>query len=247
MPNLRSKTWTATTPAQTVDANFWESHLIDDESYEALQDLIEGGGGGGLPDDLYLIDIKYENASATIDHTYQDILTAYNAGKNIIAFLNGKVGTCHLSGTTFYFESCNYTASYYTDGAVLYSDGSLTYSSTQTRYASTIGVINVDSVITNNVQTSLANLYDIAKRTVKDITLSASNWANGTYTISDTDITATNVITITYPVTTSDGNYSILQAAAIRATGQAAGSLTLKATGTVPTTDITITLVIQGA
>ena len=156
MPNLRDKTWTATTPAQTVDANFWENHLIDDESYDALQDLIEDG-------------------------------------------------------------------------------------------ASAIGVINVDNVITNNVQTSLANVYNIAKRTEKNITLSVSNWANGTYTISDTDITASNIVSLTYPVTITDGDYSILQAAAIRATGQAAGSLTLKATGTVPTTDITITLVIQGA
>lgn len=47
MPNLRGKTWTETTPAKTEDANFWESHLIDDESYEGLQDLLEGGAGGG--------------------------------------------------------------------------------------------------------------------------------------------------------------------------------------------------------
>lgn len=46
MPNLREKTWTPTTPAKTEDANFWEDHLIDDESYEGLQNLLEGGGAG---------------------------------------------------------------------------------------------------------------------------------------------------------------------------------------------------------
>ena len=46
MPNLRGKTWTPTTPAKTEDANFWEDHLIDDESYEGLQNLLEGGGAG---------------------------------------------------------------------------------------------------------------------------------------------------------------------------------------------------------
>lgn len=47
MPNLREKTWTPTTPAQTADAQFWEDHLIDDASYEGLQEILEGGGGGG--------------------------------------------------------------------------------------------------------------------------------------------------------------------------------------------------------
>lgn len=46
MPNLRGKTWTPTTPAKTEDANYWEDHLIDDESYEGLQNLLEGGGAG---------------------------------------------------------------------------------------------------------------------------------------------------------------------------------------------------------
>ena len=30
MPNLRSKTWTSTTPANTEDAQYWEDHLISD-------------------------------------------------------------------------------------------------------------------------------------------------------------------------------------------------------------------------
>lgn len=47
MPNIRSKIWTTTTPAQVTDAQYWEDHLIDDASYQGLQDLLEGGGTGG--------------------------------------------------------------------------------------------------------------------------------------------------------------------------------------------------------
>ena len=32
MPNLRSKTWTTTTPANVEDAQYWEDHLISDEA-----------------------------------------------------------------------------------------------------------------------------------------------------------------------------------------------------------------------
>ncbi|MFV0550523.1 MAG: collagen-like protein, partial [Anaerorhabdus sp.] len=47
MPNLRKKIWTPTTPAKTEDAQFFEDHLIDDESYEELRKIIDQGGGGG--------------------------------------------------------------------------------------------------------------------------------------------------------------------------------------------------------
>ena len=32
MPNLRTKTWTTTTPANVADAQYWEDHLISDEA-----------------------------------------------------------------------------------------------------------------------------------------------------------------------------------------------------------------------
>ena len=36
---LRKKIWTPTTPAKTEDAQFFEDHLIDDESYEELRKI----------------------------------------------------------------------------------------------------------------------------------------------------------------------------------------------------------------
>lgn len=46
MPNLRTKTWTETTPAKKEDAQFWEDHLISDEDYQKINDVILNGGAG---------------------------------------------------------------------------------------------------------------------------------------------------------------------------------------------------------
>lgn len=80
----------------------------------------------------------------------------------------------------------------------------------------------------------------------KDVTLASASWSSGTYTISDADIGASSTVFLTYPTTTSDADYEILQSALIRATAQAAGSITLKATGDVPASDVVITMIIWG-
>lgn len=80
----------------------------------------------------------------------------------------------------------------------------------------------------------------------KNVTLATASWVDGVYTISDTDIGADSTVFLTYPASTSDADYEILQSAGIRATAQAAGSITLKATGDVPATDVVITMIIWG-
>lgn len=80
----------------------------------------------------------------------------------------------------------------------------------------------------------------------KSVTLASASWSSDTYTIYDADIGASSTVFLTYPATTSDADYEILQSAGIRATAQAAGSITLKATGDVPASDVTITLIIWG-
>lgn len=72
MPNIRNKTWTPTTPAQTADAQFWEDHLIDDESYDGLQELLEGGGSGG-------------------GHTIQNAAGTAMPQRSILQFVNASV------------------------------------------------------------------------------------------------------------------------------------------------------------
>lgn len=73
-------------------------------------------------------------------------------------------------------------------------------------------------------------------------TVAASSWTNGEATIASSNITASNVILLGYPATTSDTDYEIIRAADIRVTAQAQSSITIKAQGTVPTSDITLQL-----
>lgn len=80
----------------------------------------------------------------------------------------------------------------------------------------------------------------------KNVTLASASWSSGSYTISDADIGANSMVILTYPVSTSDADYEILQSAGIRATAQEAGSITLKATGDVPASDVVITMIIWG-
>lgn len=46
MPNLRSKTWTETTPAKVEDAQFWENHLYSDSDAQFVNQLKTTGGAG---------------------------------------------------------------------------------------------------------------------------------------------------------------------------------------------------------
>lgn len=45
MPNLRSKTWTTTTPANVEDAQYWEDHLISDADAAKIGTVILPAGG----------------------------------------------------------------------------------------------------------------------------------------------------------------------------------------------------------
>lgn len=82
--------------------------------------------------------------------------------------------------------------------------------------------------------------------TVKSFTLSASSWSSGSYTISDSLITASSNQEVLPAVGITAAQYNALSKAQIVDGGQAAGSLTLKALGTVPTIDIPIRVVFRG-
>lgn len=82
--------------------------------------------------------------------------------------------------------------------------------------------------------------------TVKSFTLSASSWSSGSYTISDSLITASSNQEILSATTITAAQYNALSKAQIIDGGQSAGKLTLKALGTVPTIDIPIRVVFRG-
>lgn len=93
-------------------------------------------------------------------------------------------------------------------------------------------------------------IYDVddiySGNVVKNVVLSASKWASDVYTITDPDITGTNIVFLTYPSSISDEMYSAIQSANIRVTNQANGSITLQALGGAPSINLTVTLIIQG-
>ena len=76
------------------------------------------------------------------------------------------------------------------------------------------------------------------------ITITASQWSNGTYKFSNSAITASSVILLDVPVGTTSDNLTAVSDAKIVASAQAVGSVTLQAMGTVPTADIKLTLVV---
>lgn len=82
--------------------------------------------------------------------------------------------------------------------------------------------------------------------TVKNITLSASSWSSGAYTISDSLITASSNQEVLPATTITADQYNALNKAQIIDGGQSAGKLTLKALGTVPTIDIPIRVIFRG-
>lgn len=88
--------------------------------------------------------------------------------------------------------------------------------------------------------------YHPQSSTTKSFTLSASSWSSGSYTISDALITATSNQEIIQALNITADQMKALQKANIIDSGQSAGSLTLKALGTVPTIDIPIRVIFRG-
>lgn len=81
---------------------------------------------------------------------------------------------------------------------------------------------------------------------IKSYTLSASSWNDGSYTISDSLITATSNQEVMPAVGITLDQLKALQTAMLVDGGQSAGSLTLKAMGTAPTINIPIRIIFRG-
>lgn len=82
--------------------------------------------------------------------------------------------------------------------------------------------------------------------TSKNITLAASGWSSGTYTINDSLITATSNQEIIPAQSITADQYKALVKASLVATGQSVGAITIKAFGTTPTINIPVTIIFRG-
>ena len=106
------------------------------------------------------------------------------------------------------------------------------------------GQLSTDAA--GNLQTQINTLKNTISTTTKSITLSASGWSSGTYTISDGLITATSNQEIIPSPSISADQYKALVKASLVATGQSAGSITIKAFGATPTINIPVTVIFRG-
>ena len=92
-----------------------------------------------------------------------------------------------------------------------------------------------ETAITNSIPSTTVN-----------ITLYAETWNAGMYTITNDLITSTSNQEIVTALGITAEQYNALSAAMIVDGGQSAGSLTLKALGTVPTIDVPIRIIYRG-
>lgn len=110
----------------------------------------------------------------------------------------------------------------------------------------------IKETVGTNTSGIAANKEAIASNTAKlvttskNITLAASSWSSGTYTISDSLITATSNQEIIPAASISADQYKALVKASLVATGQTAGSITIKAFGTTPSISIPVTIIFRG-
>lgn len=96
----------------------------------------------------------------------------------------------------------------------------------------------------NNALASKSN-----KSTAINVTLSASSWSGSaapySYTISNSNITASNMIEFVFPSGTAQSVVDMWGEAAIGRYSQSAGSIVLYANGTKPTAAMTVTMIIR--
>lgn len=106
---------------------------------------------------------------------------------------------------------------------------------------------NTSLLSTHTTQiSSLANQITQLQDNIVTVILDSATWVNNEYIISNTLIKLDNIITMTYPTNTTDADYQILVDANIRAVEQTTGALKIKALGDVPTSNVTIQLIIKG-
>lgn len=82
--------------------------------------------------------------------------------------------------------------------------------------------------------------------TIVETTLTASGWSNGSYELEVEGVTDTSNQEILPGLEITEEQLTALQGANIQDGGQAAGSVTLKAFGDVPTIDIPIRVIVRG-
>lgn len=142
-----------------------------------------------------------------------------------------------------YTGNRKYTQSNNADGTISLVDATA-YSTEGDPFGATD--INATNTAVNSNSDNISALQQTIKTTAKQITLTAASWSSGSYTISDSLITASSIQEIIPATSISADQYKALVKASIVATGQSVGAITIKAFGTVPSIDIPVTIIFRG-
>ena len=142
-----------------------------------------------------------------------------------------------------YTGNRKYTQTNNTDGTISLVDATA-YSTEGDTFGATD--INATNQAVNANAANVSALQQTIKTTTKNITLTAASWSNGSYTISDSLITATSNQEIIPAPSISADQYKALVKASIVATGQSVGAITIKAFGATPGIDIPVTIIFRG-
>ena len=194
MPNLRSKTWTTTTPAEVTDAQFWEDHLVADsfitDTNSKLANIDSDGEISGEH-------VKYDSTTSVNDKIddKQDILAA---GSNITISGNtiSATDTTYSDATTSASGLMSSADKAKLDGiaaGATANDGTVTsvavkMNGTTAGTVTTSGEIDLGTVITAHQDISgKADASAVYTKSEVDTALSAKANQSTTYTKSEVD------------------------------------------------------------
>ena len=133
-----------------------------------------------------------------------------------------------------------------TDAAAAASSATSAYNAAAAAQQSADDALEAVTAEQTRAEAAEQNLADNMKSTTISTTLYAETWNNGSYTITNDLITSTSNQELIPAVGITADQYKAVGAAMIVDGGQSAGSLTLKALGTVPTIDIPIRVIFRG-
>lgn len=107
------------------------------------------------------------------------------------------------------------------------------------------GVENKPTTFTPSAHThTMSDITDLSVSGANTYTLNAANWSNKTYTLSVAGLIANQNGILGLSKTATDAQANAAMSAALRISGQAAGSITITADGDVPTVDVPIDLIL---
>lgn len=195
--------------AEEVGLQFIGATVTDDSTNNRTVVTMTGGGGG--TSDLY-VHVTYTTGSGyAVDHTYAEVVQNIADGGTPIVEYTANGGS----------------PTYYGLRAVLPTNVAF-------------GMTNLGGTGVFLLYASGGVAFSQTQLTqTTTVTVPASAWTNGQAVLSWSALQAANTAILGYPASTTAADYEIMRAADIRVIGQAAGSITIEALGTVPTSDLT--------